>query len=358
MSKETEWGSPDSLICAECGTFAVAGSRFCENCGTALHEPPADPVVAATVADPAPVIAPCVQCGGAVAADGYCTQCGAAAESERDHFVLDANPDLGGVCNRGVKHHRNEDALALDQVGALAFLVVCDGVSSAPASDIASMAAVEAALRELTTRVPGGVDEIDGSATDRTKAWAAQLVSAAEQANAAVLQVQTEEAGDSPSCTYVAAVVDQTRVVVASVGDSRAYWLPDDEPAQQLTRDDSWAQEMIELGHSASQVASSPQAHAITRWLGADAPELTPRTDTTVFNGPGWLLLCSDGLWNYCSNASDLATLVRSTAAELGTQASAAEVAGGLVSWANAQGGRDNVTVGLWRHSVREPAHS
>ena len=92
---------------------------------------------------------------------------------------------------------------------------------------------------------------------------------------------------------------------------------------------------------------SGPQAHAITRWLGIDAPDHTPRTVSVDLEAPGWLLVCSDGLWNYCSEAADLAALVADTARTAGLEPLA--LAGALVDWANAQGGQDNITVALAR---------
>ncbi|MFV0425472.1 MAG: PP2C family protein-serine/threonine phosphatase [Beutenbergiaceae bacterium] len=290
----------------------------------------------------------CLHCGGVIAADDYCSQCGAVAEKERDHFVRATGPDLGGVCNRGVAHHRNEDALALARQGDVAMLVVCDGVSSAPVSDVASMAAVDAALSFLQQGAPGGPEEIVGEPLTRTKNWAARLVTAASRANAAVLQVPPE-GENSPSCTFVAAVVDGARAIVAWVGDSRAYWIPDQGLVQQLTHDDSWAQEMIDLGHPAAQISQAPHAHAITNWLGADAPDREPRTDTTVMDRPGWLLLCTDGLWNYAPDPADLAEVLRAYADAPGAGTTAVGLATAMVSWANSQGGRDNVTVALLR---------
>jgi len=70
---------------------------------------------------------------------------------------------------------------------------------------------------------------------------------------------------------------------------------------------------------------------------------------------PGWLLVCSDGLWNYCSAASDMAQLV----GQIHGSAAAAEplaLAGALVDWANAQGGQDNVTVALARIDPNQTA--
>ena len=78
-------------------------------------------------------------------------------------------------------------------------------------------------------------------------------------------------------------------------------------------------------------------------------------------DGPGWVLVCSDGLWNYCSEAQDLGALVR--AARAGRRrADPLPLAGALVDWANAQGGQDNITVALARvgpdpqHTAAPPA--
>lgn len=336
--------------CPSCDAPGAPGARFCEECGASMSgEVAAAPAPAAASTPVVPATRPCARCGGTVAADGYCEACGAPAMSERDHFEISAGAAVGGVCDRGIVHTRNEDAMALDVVADVTMIVVCDGVSTAPRSDEASLAATAAALEALAEGAPGGVHEVRAEGAARTSAWGELHAAAAERANQAVLAVPVQEEGDAPSCTYVAAVVDGSRVVVANVGDSRAYWLPDSGRAVRLTIDDSWAQEMMDLGAPASQVEGSPHAHAITRWLGPDAPVLKPRQDTHTVTAPGWLLLCSDGLWNYCADADELAALVRATAAEAGEGATATDLAGRLVAFANARGGRDNITAALAR---------
>ena len=200
----------------------------------------------------------------------------------------------------------------------------------------------------------------------------ARLGAAADAANEAVLEVTRDAqrevtrnaesiaamgrtAADPPalpnpaSCTFVAAVVEQDLLVVGSVGDSRAYWLPDTGAATALTVDDSFAQLQITSGVPRAQAEAGPQSHAITRWLGVDSPDHKPTPATMTFAEPGWLLVCSDGLWNYCSAAQDMATLVQQTSGSSPAATEPLALAGALVDWANAKGGQDNVSVALAR---------
>ena len=340
---EGEAGGP--LSCGSCASPVARGERFCEACGADLGQPapaagpPVPPEVATTSRT-------CRECGGDVGADGYCTRCGASAPSLRDHFTEQPAGWVGAVCDRGVRHTRNEDAVALgagSEPGSHAVLVVCDGVSSSTDSDVASLAAARAARDVLAVSSPQGV----GTATTRVAASARALVAAADAANAAVIAHTTSGPGNPASCTFVAAVVDGPLLVVGWVGDSRAYWVPDAGDAQLLTVDDSFAAEEIAHGVPRAVAESGPQAHAITRWLGIDAPDHTPRTVSLDLDGPGWVMVCSDGLWNYCSEPHDLAALVATTGRASGPEP--LRLAGALVDWANAQGGQDNITVAVAR---------
>jgi serine/threonine protein phosphatase PrpC len=253
---------------------------------------------------------------------------------------------VAAVCDRGVRHHRNEDAVALSAGTASeghAVLVVCDGVSSSTDSDVASLAAARAARDVLARTGPA----TPGSVATRVAASAKALVAATDAANEAVIANTVAGKGSPASCTFVAAVVDVPDLIVGWVGDSRAYWLPDEGTPRLLTTDDSFAAEQIAGGVPRATAESGPQAHAITRWLGVDAPDHTPRTVSLDLDRPGWVLVCSDGLWNYCSEAQDLAELVTATGRSTG--ADPLPLAAALVAWANDQGGQDNVTVALAR---------
>ncbi|QTE31412.1 protein phosphatase 2C domain-containing protein [Pengzhenrongella sicca] len=353
------------MTCAECGAAAPADARFCEACG---HEFPqvaapaaaarAESSAASSAVDAAAAAAPdgpipCAECGGVVDPDGYCSLCGAKAPVPRDHLVEQPQPWVGAVSDRGVRHRRNEDAMATaadEAPGGRAILVVCDGVSSSENSDVASLAAARAA-REVLVH-----SRAQGLGTDSTllAVLSDRIEAAADAASRAVAQSTAADHGASPpSCTFVAAVVERDRIVAGVVGDSRAYWFPDGGEPLALTVDDSWSAEQMALGVPRAEAESGPHAHAITRWLGVDAPDHTPRITTAAVTSPGWLLVCSDGLWNYCSAADDLEALLRRTAADAAGEPLA--TASALVDWANAQGGHDNITVALARLGTAAP---
>ena len=351
---ETSTDDPDEtpapeaapVPCPSCGT-TVPAIMFCEECGARLDDSTPTPAHGTTLPDPPADGLPCPQCGGTSYFDGYCNQCGGREPQPRDHLEEAPTAWVAGVCDRGVTHTRNEDSQAMvasAEPGQFAALVVCDGVSSVPRSDEASLAAARAAVAALDP-------PLDFDAPTRPEPdWPALLVAAAQAGNDAVAQIAgpAELSGHNcPSCTFVAAVVDSGRITAASVGDSRAYWLPDAGTAATLTTDDSWAQEMIAAGMTREHAERAPQAHAITRWLGPDAPPVDPPVTTCEPDGPGWLCVCSDGLWNYCSEADDLSRLVHESAALHDDDP--LDTARALVDWVNARGGRDNVTVVLAR---------
>ena len=354
--------TPATVVqCPECAAPVSAGEQYCEACGAELA--PAAPAEASSAApagsdepvenrEAADVKPRCHQCGGDVAADGYCTMCGAKARSPRDHFTEQPATWVAAVCDRGIRHSRNEDAVALDaraEPGSHAVLVVCDGVSNSTDSDVASLAAARAARDTLARSSPSGI----GTAGARVAATVQALGTAADAANEAVIRHTVEGQGEPASCTFVAAVVDASLLVVGWVGDSRAYWLPDTGEPLMLTVDDSFASEQIAAGVPRKEAETGPQAHAITRWLGIDAPDHTPHTSSLDLATPGWVLVCSDGLWNYCSEPHDLSALVQEQAA--GPGADPLALAAALVDWANVQGGADNITAALAR--IDGPEH-
>jgi PPM family protein phosphatase len=316
------------MQCFNCGTSVLASDRFCEECGTAL-----------TASKPLTAIRGCEKCGAGIEAidtDGYCTNCGFRRESkERDRTEVIINSQLAGMSDRGLRHHRNEDFLALQQINRsqVHILVVCDGVSSADQPDVAAQTAAESTSVELAN----AWQIAEKPELAMKSAFAAALTSVCK------IPYISSVNSDPPSTTIVAAIVHNHIATIGWLGDSRAYWISDNA-TQQLTQDDSWLYEVVAAGEmSEAEAKKSPKAHAITRWLGADAvADATPSIVNFRISGSGYLLLCSDGLWNYTPEPWQLAKLVQRSPGK-----DAISVSRSLVEFARQSGGHDNITVAV-----------
>nr|WP_198961218.1 protein phosphatase 2C domain-containing protein [Pseudonocardia sp. MH-G8] len=332
------------MACPECGEPVAHEDRFCEACGTDLLLRTGSTVTAGGAA----AAGACAGCGEPAPEDEYCPGCGLRRRDDSERVELDLAA-VAGVSDRGLRHARNEDAVAVGWLrDGPAAAVVCDGVSSVHRPELASRAAADTALEVLLAR------DDARPAGDRVRA-------AVSAAAAAVAGLPVPAGAEPPSCTLVCAVVspvvspavspvveglepDAPEITVGWVGDSRAYWLAAAqaaEPARLLTRDHAWAAEMVAAGELDAEAAAHHRlAHAITRWLGADG-EPEPDLVTLRPAGPGALLLCSDGLWNYLPDAADLAALALPVLDAEGPLAAAAA----LTAVALEAGGRDNITV-------------
>jgi serine/threonine protein phosphatase PrpC len=280
---------------------------------------------------------------GHVDGDGYCERCGHAQPRVRDHQEQELK-GVAAVSDRGLRHHRNEDAFAVSATslpdGTPAVVaVVCDGVSSAYRPDDASATAVETGCESLRDALEHGAEPED--------AMRKALVTAGQ----AVTDLADEPPRNpnphhnAPACTCVSAIAAGTTFTIGWVGDSRAYWIPDDRsmPASRLTEDDSWAARMVSEGLMSEQEAYTDfRAHAITGWLGADAIELDPHTVSFQPDQPGVVVVCTDGLWNYAESAAELASAVPADA-----RTRPLRCAQSLVGFALDGGGHDNVTVAV-----------
>ena len=297
----------------------------------------------------APYPASCTACGGELGIDGYCLQCGQKARSLREHYEVAPADWVAGICDIGLTHARNEDALAVRAEGVRAVIVICDGVTTSEDSDVASMAAASTVCDLLWMNDPQGT----GTPSSRHAAIQALLTQAVAQANEAVIDSTDPASTNSAATTIAIAVVDGQAIYCANLGDSRIYWLPDSAEPCQLTKDHSLAQDGIDSGTGRAEAESSIFAHTITKWLGRDAVDLTPYLAARPLDMPGWLIACSDGLWNYVSEATAVRDLANRYIAD---NPSALSLASRLVSWANEQGGHDNITVACARLVPPDPA--
>jgi PPM family protein phosphatase len=202
---------------------------------------------------------------------------------------------------------------------------VADGMGGAQAGEVASRTVVDRLRRGL----PDG-----GSPEER-------LAALAEEANEIIHRKAAEdEHRAGMGTTLTAAYVDEDAVSFGHVGDSRAYLFRDGK-LEQLTNDHSLVGEMVRRGKlTAEQAEEHPQRSIITRALG---PEPVVEVDhmTTYARDGDVFLICSDGLTSMVSDEEIERTL--NEAPDLRTAGHA------LIDAANAAGGRDNITVILFR---------
>lgn len=240
----------------------------------------------------------------------------------------------------GKQHGRNEDALFTYTTNLLSdtvvlpfgFYVVADGMGGHKFGEKASAIAVRSMATSVLTAVSA---PLFGPSEDLTpEKLQDAMQSGIQAAHDAIL---THASGGGSTLTSALVVGDT--LVIAHIGDSRAYAIHSEGVIQALTRDYSLVKRLVELGQiTQAEAINHPQRNVLYRALGQVEP-LESEILTMPVPRPGFLLLCSDGLWGLISD-EDIRTFV--TAAATPTLACQA-----LVDAANAAGGPDNITAVL-----------
>lgn len=374
-------GQGDALVtCVTCGEQGYADELYCEACGAPLPAggpavgpaggpvagggsrhagpppppPPPSPALAGSTATPASPLdaAPLSAAGATYPPPPMSPPYGVPVASTwgttaptRDRREIADGP-AAAVTDRGLTHWRNEDAVGLRWLpggpgrDSGFVMVVCDGVSLSQEPQLVSQAAVDTALLVLSGAVSAGGD-LDAAMVEAT--------AAAQRAASATPYDPTHDLGPG-ACTFVAVAVRGRRATFASVGDSRAYWV-EASGAYQVGHDDSLAAELVATGgYTHQQAMATSGAHALTKWLGVDSIDARPTLTSVELPGPGLVILASDGLWNYAPEPADLAQLVGPVGSE-----GALDLARRLAGFAEASGGRDNITVAVGPHDLDRP---
>ena len=230
----------------------------------------------------------------------------------------------------GRKRKNNEDYVAsfeptdpkeLQASGCL--YIVADGVGGASKGERASQYAADKVLYEyyqLTSLEP-----------------ADRLRKAISQVNEDIFgYAEQSERVTRMATTMVAAVVRGNTLMVANVGDSRAYLIHSGE-ATQITRDHSIVGEMMATGEmTEAEAQASKVKNRLTRSVGGEAEVHVQVYDPITLQPGDKVLLCTDGLTRYA---------MRQQITEMTAQGSPQEIAGKLIQYANKRGGADNVSV-------------
>ncbi len=250
--------------------------------------------------------------------------------------------EVGWATDVGRMRDHNEDSALLitaaqdgdDPRRSFGLFVVADGMGGHRAGEVASSLAARVTAHYVAERCY--LPSLIGTERDADEPAPTEvLIGAVRAANDAVSH-HVPGAGTTLTCALVVGL----QAYIAHVGDSRAYML-NEAGLEQITNDHSLVDRLVETGQlTRDEAAVHPQKNVLYRAVGQSR---ALEVDTHVRSIPRGerLLLCSDGLWGMVSEA-DIANLIRGAP-------SLQEGCQNLVAAANEAGGRDNVTVILWR---------
>lgn len=237
--------------------------------------------------------------------------------------------DIGKATDVGRVRASNEDSLLVLEPGGARkgqlLVAVADGMGGHKAGEVASALAVASLQR--------AIDEVDSELSPGEL-----LTTAVQLGNRTIWEAAAEDAEkEGMGTTLICALVEPDgNVIIANVGDSRAYAFVNGQ-AIQVTEDHTWVNQQVLAGHmSLRDARTSPFRNLLTRTLGN-----APRVNVDVYSGlqleaGDGLILVSDGVTGYLDEA-DFSSVLQ-------TEKSAQAAAERLVKEAVKRGGADNAT--------------
>lgn len=254
----------------------------------------------------------------------------AVLSSTNNHVSYGLTTDVGMV------RTNNQDTLyafASNMRGALnkpdfGLFIVADGMGGHHDGEKASALTVNTIATQLVQQLYLSI--LDDESEEEHIPITESLVTALQRANASII----DKVPDGGTTATVVAIVNDLAYIV-HVGDTRVYLVSNNE-IEQLTRDHSLVQRLIELGQLTPEEAiSHPQRNVLYRALGQN-PHLEVDAITRRLTSSSRILICSDGLWNSVPEKTILESMVQGHSPQSTCEK--------LVSLANIMGGSDNIT--------------
>jgi serine/threonine protein phosphatase PrpC len=241
----------------------------------------------------------------------------------------------------GLARENNEDSVGFETSTGLG--VLADGMGGYNAGEIASGMATAFIKSEMSR----WLNEAGTSATAKMVRRALEIC--VDNANRSIFHAANSNSQyTGMGTTLVVGVFQDTRLMLGHIGDSRCYRLRGPEFSQ-ITRDHSLLQEQLDAGLiTAEQAATSLNKNLVTRALGVEDSVLLEVNEHRV-EPKDLYLMCSDGLSDMLQDADIASILLEDVELE--------GMATRLIEAANANGGRDNISVLLVRAQavVRKP---
>jgi len=241
--------------------------------------------------------------------------------------------EFAALTDTGRIRANNEDAIAFD--ASLGLAILADGMGGYNGGEVASGMAIALLQASFGRWLAHAGPQANGRSIRRA------LQNGVDEANLAILEAGVANSQlQGMGTTLVLAVFGSERVVVGHIGDSRCYRLRG-ETLELLTRDHSLLQEQLDSGAlTPAQAAISPHRNLVTRALGIERQVALEMHEHEFVEGDVFLL-CSDGLSEMVASEHICTILLQ----KLGLSQKATL----LVSHANDNGGRDNISVVLAR---------
>lgn len=231
--------------------------------------------------------------------------------------------------NIGLSRSENQDRVKTAILGDdVAFAVICDGMGGENAGSEASEKAINVIFERITKVFRRDYDE---------NSIKNLLLSSVTTANAVVYDTawsNSEKYGMGTTCVIAMCIGSKLHVV--SVGDSRAYLISD--KIEQVTKDHTMVMKMYENGEiTKDEMKNHPKRNYITKAVGV-SEQVVPDYYEIELPDDAAVVLCSDGLSNYCDE-SDIYNTVTQTQPE--------QISNELIKIALENGGNDNITVAV-----------
>ncbi len=247
---------------------------------------------------------------------------------------------VGSAQSVGKQREHNEDTLftmnvlLADGETELPFgiFIVADGMGGHQHGEIASDMAVRSMSEYLVKKLYSSLLGVSPeSQSDSLHEIMERAVHEAQQ-----LVIKKAPGGGT---TLTATIVIGDQVTIAHVGDSRVYFIYPDGRMQVMTHDHSLVRRLVELGQlTDEEAASHPQRNVLYRAIGQMEP-FQPDINTHLLPHPGYMLLCSDGLWGVIPQAELFRIVTSAPNPSIACHQ--------LVEAANNLGGPDNISVVL-----------
>ncbi len=267
----------------------------------------------------------------------YCIGCGASLSVPEDFDPTHPVPRVSAISDVGRVRSNNEDRVGLWAREGVVLAVVADGMGGAAAGEEASRLVLEAIQAEFLGAVRGS-ETLRALSDDEI---ADKLRTTIRRANRAIIERAEEHpAYQGMGTTVTLAFLRSPRVIIAHVGDSRAYLVNGQHGwINQVTDDHSFVEALLASGHiTHEQAAVHPMRNVLYRALG-QVEDVEADLYSRELSEGDWLVLCSDGLTRHVKPFEIAQLAARSTTPSQAAQA--------LIALANERGGEDNISAVL-----------